>query len=264
MAILGELSNATTQTVVATTPSMVSTPQSVVATTPSVGSIGDALMQMLYSVIAYLPGLIAAIVILVIGWVIGRLLGKVISGILDKIGVDDALLKTSVGQAIEQSGTHVVTLFDLIVRWFIYLIAIVAAANILQLEFLTSLLQSIVVYLPHVALFLIILIVGFIMVDFFSDVLEGWGKTQDIEFLGLMIMLLRVFFYFIVLVLALSQSAHRPHHHLHLRNPDCMGSGARTRRRYRHLHRVRPERSGSPDHGRYAEKDVKVNFLSFF
>ena len=205
MAILGELSNASPQTVVATTPSMVSTPQSVVATTPSVGSIGDALMQMLYSVIAYLPGLIAAIVILVIGWVVGRLLGKVVSGILDKIGVDDALLKTSVGQAIEQSGTHVVTLFDLIVRWFIYLIAIVAAANILQLEFLTSLLQSIVVYLPHVALFLIILIVGFIMVDFFSDVLEGWGKTQDIEFLGLMIMLLRVFFYFIVLVLALSQ-----------------------------------------------------------
>jgi small-conductance mechanosensitive channel len=191
MALIGELSNAT--------------PQSVVATTPSVGSIGDALMQMLYSVIAYLPGLIAAIVILLIGWVVGRLLGKVISGILDKIGVDDALLKTSVGQAIEQSGTHVVTLFDLIVRWFIYLIAIVAAANILQLEFLTSLLQSIVVYLPHVALFLIILIVGFIMVDFFSDVLEGWGKTQDIEFLGLMIMLLRVFFYFIVLILALSQ-----------------------------------------------------------
>jgi small-conductance mechanosensitive channel len=170
-----------------------------------VGSIGDALMQMLYSVIAYLPGFIAAIIILVIGWVVGRLLGKVISGILDKIGVDDALLKTSVGQAIEQSGTRVVTLFDLIVRWFIYLIAIVAAANILQLEFLTSLLQSIVVYLPHVALFLIILIVGFIMVDFFSDVLEGWGKTQDIEFLGLMIMLLRVFFCFMVLVLALSQ-----------------------------------------------------------
>jgi small-conductance mechanosensitive channel len=160
---------------------------------------------MLYSVIAYLPNLVAAIIILIIGWLVGRLLGKVISGILDKIGVDDALLKTSVGKAIEQSGTSVVTFFDLIVRWFIYLIAIVAAANILRLEFLTSLLQSIVVYLPHVALFLIILIVGFIMVDFFADFLEGWGKTQDIEFLGLIIMLLRVFFYFIVLVLALSQ-----------------------------------------------------------
>jgi small-conductance mechanosensitive channel len=175
------------------------------AATQSVGSMSDALMQMVYSVIAFLPNLVAAIIILLIGWLVGRLLGKVISGILDKIGVDDALLKTSVGKAIEQSGTSVVTFFDLIVRWFIYLIAIVAAANVLQLEFLTTLFQNIVVYLPHVAMFLIILIAGFIMVDYFADLLDGWGKTQDIEFLGLIIMLLRVFFYFIILILALSQ-----------------------------------------------------------
>jgi hypothetical protein len=162
-------------------------------------------MQMVYSVIAYIPNLIAAIIILIIGWIVGRILGKVISGILDKIGVDDALIKTSVGKAIEQSGTSVVAFFDLIVRWFIYLIAIVAAANVLQLEFLTSLFQSIVVYLPHIAMFLIILIAGFIMVDYFADLLVGWGKTQDIEFLGVIIMLLRVFFYFVILILALSQ-----------------------------------------------------------
>jgi small-conductance mechanosensitive channel len=167
--------------------------------------MSDALMQMVYSVIAYLPNLIAAIIILIIGWLVGRILGKVISGILDRIGVDDALLRTTVGKAIEQSGTSVVSFFDLIVRWFVYLIAIVAAANILQLEFLTNLLQDIVLYLPHVAMFLIILIGGFILVDYFADLLDGWGKTQDIEFLGVIIMLLRVFFYFIILVLALSQ-----------------------------------------------------------
>jgi small-conductance mechanosensitive channel len=171
----------------------------------SVTSISDALMQMVYSVIAYIPNLIAAIIILLIGWVVGRLLGKVISGILDKIGVDDALIKTSVGKAIEQSGTSVVSFFDHIVRWFIYLIAIVAAANVLRLEFITNLFQSIVVYLPHIAMFLIILIAGFIMIDYFADLLESWGKTQDIEFLGVIILILRVFFYFIILILALSQ-----------------------------------------------------------
>jgi small-conductance mechanosensitive channel len=179
--------------------------ESTSAATQSASSITDALMQMVYSVIAYIPNLIAAIIILIIGWIVGRLLGKVISGILDKIGVDDALLKTSVGKAIEQSGTSVVSFFDLIVRWFIYLIAIVAAANVLQLEFLTNLFQNIVVYLPHIAMFLIILIAGFIMVDYFADLLEGWGKTQDIEFLGVIILILRVFFYFIILILALSQ-----------------------------------------------------------
>ncbi len=74
-----------------------------------------------------------------------------------------------------------------------------------RLEFLTNLFQSIVVYLPHIAMFLIILIAGFIMVDYFADLLEAWGKTQDIEFLGVIILILRVFFYFIILILALSQ-----------------------------------------------------------
>jgi len=175
------------------------------ATTQSVGSMSDALTQMAYSVIAYLPNIVGAIIILIIGWIVGRILGSVISKILDKIGVDDALLKTSIGKAIEQSGTSVVRFFDLIVRWFIYLIAIVAAANVLQLAFLTTLFQNIVLYLPHIAMFLIILIAGFILVDYFADILAVWGKTQDIEFLGLIIMIMRVFLYFIVIMLALSQ-----------------------------------------------------------
>ena len=173
--------------------------------TQVVGSVGEAVMQTIYSVISFLPTLVAAIIILVIGWIIGRVLGKVVSRILDKIGVDDALRKTSVGKAIEQSGTNIVHLFDLIVRWFIYLIAIVAASNVLKLDFLSNLFQTIVFYLPHVLMFLIILIVGFIVVDYFADILQGWGKTQNIEFLGVIILLLRVFFYFVILILALSQ-----------------------------------------------------------
>ena len=173
--------------------------------TQVVGSVGDAVMQTTYSVISFLPTLVAAIIILVIGWIIGRLLGKVVSRVLDKIGVDDALRKTSIGKAIEQSGTHIVHLFDLIVRWFVYLIAIVAASNVLKLDFLSNLFQTIVFYLPHVLMFLIILIVGFIVVDYFADILQGWGKTQNIEFLGVIILLLRIFFYFIILILALSQ-----------------------------------------------------------
>jgi len=173
--------------------------------TQVVGSVGNAVMQTTYSVISFLPTLVAAIIILVIGWIIGRLLGKVVSRVLDKIGVDDALRKTSIGKAIEQSGTNIVHLFDLIVRWFVYLIAIVAASNVLKLDFLSNLFQTIVFYLPHVLMFLIILIVGFIVVDYFADILQGWGKTQNIEFLGVIILLLRIFFYFIILILALSQ-----------------------------------------------------------
>ncbi len=179
--------------------------QSVSTVTQSVTSIGDAIMQMFSSVILYLPNIIAAIIILLIGWIAGRIIGGIVAKFLDRIGVDDALRKTSVGKAIEQSGTNVVVFFDLIVRWFIYLIAILAAANVLQLEFLTVLISSIVAYLPNIAAFLIILIAGFILIDYFADFMIGWGETQKVEYIRPITMLLRVFFYFVVVMLALTQ-----------------------------------------------------------
>ncbi len=171
----------------------------------TVGSIGDALMQALYSVIAFLPNIIAAIIILIIGWIVGRVLGSVISKVLDKIGVDDALRKTSLGQAIEDSGTNIVHLFDLIVRWFVYLIAILAAVDILQFAILSDLFQDFILYLPRIVMFLIILIAGFILVDYFADIILKWGKTREIEFFSIIVLLMRVFFYFVILILALSQ-----------------------------------------------------------
>jgi len=179
--------------------------QSVSTVTQSVTSIGDAIMQMFSSVILYLPNIIAAIIILLIGWIAGRIIGGIVARFLDRIGVDDALRKTSVGKAIEQSGTNVVVFFDLIVRWFIYLIAILAAANVLHLEFLTVLISSIVAYLPNIAAFLIILIAGFILIDYFADFMIGWGETQKVEYIRPITMLLRVFFYFVVVMLALTQ-----------------------------------------------------------
>jgi small-conductance mechanosensitive channel len=179
--------------------------QSVSTVTQSVTSIGDAIMQMFSSIILYLPNIIAAIIILLIGWIAGRIIGGIVAKFLDRIGVDDALRKTSVGEAIEKSGTDVVAFFDLIVRWFIYLIAILAAANVLQLEFLTVLISGIVAYLPNIAAFLIILIAGFILIDFFADFLIGWGESQNVELIKPITMLLRVFFYFVVVMLALTQ-----------------------------------------------------------
>lgn len=168
-------------------------------------AISDAVMQTAAPVISFLPTLIAAIIILLIGWIIGRFLGKLVSKILDKVGVDDALRKTSLGKSIENYGMEIVHLFDLIVRWFVYLIAILAASNVLGLVMLTDLINSVVLYLPHVVMFLIILVGGFILVDYFADIAEAWGRPRGIEFFGAAVLILRVFLYFVIIMLALSQ-----------------------------------------------------------
>jgi hypothetical protein len=168
------------------------------------------IQQMTNETIAFLPSLIAAIVILIIGWIVGRLVGKGVAALLDRLGVDDAIAKTSIGKAIERqyggAGSRgIVQFFDIIVRWFIYLIAILAAANVLNLPFLTGLVAQIVAYLPNIAIFVILLIVGFIVIDWFADFLRHLGAAQRISMMSPLITALQAFLYIVLVILALEQ-----------------------------------------------------------
>ncbi|MDI6719710.1 MAG: hypothetical protein QMD46_08885 [Methanomicrobiales archaeon] len=170
-----------------------------------ISAVQRQIEETLASIIAFLPNLVVAIIILIVGWLLGRFLGRVVAEVLDRIGVDDAVRKTSVGQYIEQTGTSIVRLMDLLVRWFIYLIAILAAIAVLQITVLTVLVANIAAYIPNVIAFILILVVGFILVDWLADFLHSYGRSQNIEFMGLFAMVLRAFLYFVVAILALEQ-----------------------------------------------------------
>ncbi len=170
-----------------------------------INAVQRQIEETIASIIAFLPNLLVAIIILIIGWILGRFLGRIVAEVLDRIGVDDALRKTAVGQYIERSGTSIVRWFELLVRWFIYLIAILAAISVLQITSLTLFVAAIVAYIPNIIIFLIILVVGFILIDWLVDFLQSYGRSQNIEYMGVFALVLRAFLYFVVAILALEQ-----------------------------------------------------------
>lgn len=162
--------------------------------------------EILRIIIAWIPKLAAAIVVLIIGWAAGRAFGKAVAYVLDKIGVDDILRSTSVGKSIEER-THVklTTIFDVIARWFVYLIAISTASDILGIAALTQIIQDILSYLPYLAAGIAIIIVGLIAGDFLGDIIIDVGKKQGIEWADVIGNLFKVFIYFVVLLIGLRQ-----------------------------------------------------------
>ena len=153
--------------------------------------------------IAMLPKVAGAIIVLIIGWIAGRVIGKGVSRVLDKVGVDDALHKTAIGKAVERSGVSTVRFFDLIIRWFIYLIAVFAAVDILDIAVLSEFMKTVVEYLPSFIGGVFIVIFGFIIADFIGDAVAAVGKEAKIEFSGVMAAGLKLLLYFVVLTIAL-------------------------------------------------------------
>lgn len=150
------------------------------------------------------PKIVGAIVVLIIGWAVGRGLGAVISRILDKAGVDDALRKTSIGKAIEKSGISLPKFFDILIRVFIYLIAILAAVNILEIEMLSKYMTMVVEYLPSFIAGVFILIFGLMAADFVGDAITAIGKEAKIEYANIASLLVRGIFYLVVIIVGLS------------------------------------------------------------
>lgn len=150
------------------------------------------------------PKIITAIIILIIGWAVGRGLGAAISKILDKAGVDDAMRKTSIGRAIERGGISIPKFFDILIRAFIYLIAVFAAVNVLEIEFLTRYMQMVVEYLPSFIAGVFILIFGLMISDFVGDAISAVGREAKIEYAGAASLLVRGVMYLVVIIIGLS------------------------------------------------------------
>jgi hypothetical protein len=156
-------------------------------------------------IVAILPVVIGAVLILVIGWIVGRLLGKAVRMVLDKLKVDSLFADSSFLKALAGAGITISYIFDIVIRLFVYLIAVLAAVDLLNLDYLSSLMKDIVEYIPHIIVFVIIVLVGFILIDYFADFLLKFHPTANVDLMAPVILLLRVFLYFVVAIFALSQ-----------------------------------------------------------
>lgn len=135
----------------------------------SVGeAILDALIILWDMIIGYLPNLIAAIVILIIGIIIARLIAMLIEKIIKAIKLDELIRKIDIVQKFEGAGNKVIfsKIIAWLVKWFLYIVLLIAVSEILNLEQFTLFLKEIAMYLPNVIVAVLILVVGIVLGDF--------------------------------------------------------------------------------------------------
>jgi small-conductance mechanosensitive channel len=170
---------------------------------------GSLLNRWYETLMTYVPGIVGALVVLIIGWIVGRLLGRAVRIVLDKLSeqhiVEEGADVVSIRGSFKNAGLTVGYVGDIAVRIVVYLIAVLAAVDILKMDYLSQLMMMIVEYIPHVVAFVIIFVVGFILIDAFIDFLNRYYTQNDVQFISSVLVLLRVFLYFVTAILALSQ-----------------------------------------------------------
>jgi len=122
----------------------------------------------------FLPNLIGAVIILVIGWIVGMLVELAIDRLFRIIGLQTLFEKAKVEDILKKGDTEKdsTALLASVAKWIIYLVAFIAAANTLKLPDVASFLDRILAYLPSVAAAGAILLIGLILANFLSSVVK--------------------------------------------------------------------------------------------
>jgi hypothetical protein len=151
-----------------------------------------------------LPGIAGAIIILLIGWIAGRTIGRAAARILDKAGLAGAVRQSALGKALDKSKIRIIGFFELGIRWFIYLLAVLGAADVLQIETLSNFVYSVVRYIPNLLGGIFLILIGFVVADFIGDALISVSKEANIEYGSTFGSGFKVILYFIVIITGLS------------------------------------------------------------
>ncbi len=117
-------------------------------------------------VISLVPEIVTALIILIVGWMIAGMLKSVVTKLINKLRVDDALRSTGLSALAERSGYTLKTgaLVGTLVWWFVMLVIVIVALDILNLNQVNVFLREVVLgYLPQVIVAVLILFGGLIL-----------------------------------------------------------------------------------------------------
>lgn len=138
----------------------------------------------------FIPKLIVALVLFIIGWIVGAALSKVIEQIIKAIKIDKALEGAGADKVLARAGFRLNTGLFLgeLVKWFVIIIFLVASFNVLGLSDVNAFLQGVVIgYVPQVIAAVLILVIAVILAEFLKKLVTAGAKASNVSsanFLG--------------------------------------------------------------------------------
>jgi hypothetical protein len=146
-------------------------------------SLEQSSTELWSDVMSFLPQLIMAILVVIVGWIIASMVGSVVKKLFQKLNLNEALDKAGVDNLTNRAGLAFKpdVFVGSLVKWFIIIVFLVVAFDILQLQAVTAFMRGEVLgYLPHVFAAVLILFVSMIVAGLAGTSLTATLRASNI------------------------------------------------------------------------------------
>ncbi len=152
----------------------------------SVQTWGEAITMSLIGLwerfVNFLPSLLGALLVFFFGLIVAIALGKVAEKFVALLRIDQIIEKMSFGEKFKESGIkiNVSRFFGELVKWFLVLVFLMAATDILNLTQVSGFLNSVILYIPNIVIATIILSIAFLLGNFVFHAVRSSTKVAGV------------------------------------------------------------------------------------
>jgi hypothetical protein len=144
-----------------------------------VQSTGDAfrasLAGALNTFLSAIPRIIGFAVVLIVGWIISSLLARGVEALLHAVRFNDLARRSGFADFVQKMGVKddSAGVIASIVKWFVRLITLVVAFDMLGLPAVSTVLQQLLLWLPNLVVALVVLVIGGLAANALSGLVRG-------------------------------------------------------------------------------------------
>ncbi len=170
-------------------------------------AVNEALTNLLTTVTLFLPRLFNAFVLILLGWLLGRLAASLAGRLLARINFDRYLKRGGLEQALVSAGVHVQP-SEVLVRliyWLILLTFLLAAVDALGLQTAAEAIRELISYIPNLIAAVLVVIGGGLLARFLGQATQTLAAGADLEFHWILGTTVRYFLLTLTFILAAGQ-----------------------------------------------------------
>jgi hypothetical protein len=146
----------------------------------------NSLKEIWGSFIGFLPILLAALIVFIVGWLIAIFLGKLVNKLIKAIKLDSLLSKIGFSKALAKAKLNLdsAKFFEELVKWFFIIVFLMAAVEILGLTEVGLFLKSILYYIPSVVVAAIVLLAAAVIAKLMQRLVKASADTAGLASSG--------------------------------------------------------------------------------
>lgn len=146
-------------------------------------SVTNTFLNLLNTVLTFLPRIVNAAILLVVGVFVARLVCELLTKGLRALHFDNIADRAGITRFLRLAGTQLdaARILAMVVFWWILLFFIETAFNALELVQITAYINAMLAYLPNVFAAMLIVVVGALFANVVADVVRGAAGEAGIS-----------------------------------------------------------------------------------